>query len=43
MSSFGDAVVTLAAVLAPALAFVVLWRARRRRLNEASVGKKARP
>ena len=34
MSSFDDAVVTLTAVLAPALAFVVLWRARRR-LNEA--------
>ncbi len=34
IATAGAAVVTLAAVLAPALAFIVLWRARRRRLDD---------
>ena len=38
IASAGAAVVTLAAVLAPALAFVVLWRARRRRLDAGGSG-----
>jgi len=38
ISTAGAAVVTLAALLAPALAFIVLWRARRRRLHDGGMG-----